>query len=56
MRQGFNNITEQFFVFADGTPVTPSHMRETLKKCLQFGNFDVTCLFGAWTKGGGACS
>ena len=52
VRQGFTNVTEQFFVFTDGAPVTLSHMRETLKKCLQFGNFDLTVYLVHGLRGG----
>ena len=34
VHKGFDKINEQFFVFRDGSPVTPSHMQDMLKLLL----------------------
>ena len=37
------DITEQFFIFSDGSKVKPSHMHTTLRTILKSAGFDPTC-------------
>ena len=40
VRGPYRSNTEPFFVFADGSPVTPQHMRRCLKKMLTLARVD----------------
>ena len=42
VHQGFTTNDEQFFIFNDGSPVLPVHLRNILKKCLKFAGFDTS--------------
>ena len=42
VRQGFVITDEQFFIFRDGTPVTPAHMRCMLQKLLISAGMDTS--------------
>ena len=40
VRPKYLSIREPFFVFSDGTPIKPRHMRKTLKKILKMCGFN----------------
>ena len=40
MKGGFIEEHESFFVFADGTPITPEQLRKTLRRVLDNLNLD----------------
>ena len=37
---GFPSDNEQFFIFSDGSPVLPTHVRDTLRKLLKAVNLE----------------
>ena len=39
-RQGYNNESEPFFVFSDGSEVKPTHVRDVLRKALTLIGLD----------------
>ena len=54
-RGGFRDYEEQFFIFSDGSPVTATNFRTTLKSMLRKGGFNAS-LYGTHAfRAGRAC-